>query len=50
MIESHNIEILYPAHSVSLYKKDVCLKAKKKVEDYINRRVEKDRKIEKMAY
>lgn len=49
IVMENQIETLYPAHSVSLYKHDICLPALAKVDDYITRRVKKDRKLEKIA-
>ena len=49
LVEEDQIETLYPAHSVSLYKRDICLPAQEKVDDYIKRREKKDRKLEKIA-
>ena len=49
LVESDKIETLYPAHSTSLYMKDICLPALPKVNDYIERRSQKDRKIEELA-
>lgn len=49
IIYEKNIEKLYGAHTVSLYYNDVALDAKKKVDEYIDRRSKKDRELEKLA-
>jgi glyoxylase-like metal-dependent hydrolase (beta-lactamase superfamily II) len=49
IIYEKNIEKLYGAHTVSLYHKDVAIDAKKKVDEYIDRRSKKDRELEKLA-
>jgi len=49
LVNELDIEFLYPAHSNTLTVKDLALNAKSKVREYIERRSEKDEKIEKTA-
>jgi len=49
IIYEKNIEKLYGAHTVSLYLSDVAIDARKKVDEYIDRRSKKDRELERLA-
>ena len=50
IIENHNIDLIYVAHSLTLRKESIALPAKKKVDEYIDRRMTRDKQIERVAF
>jgi len=49
LINEYDVEYLYVAHSITLYSKDVALNAAAKNQQYISRRVKRDRFLESLA-
>ena len=49
MVLNLKISKFFVAHSISLYPKDVALEALPKIREYIDRRNNKDREIERIA-